>query len=221
MIQKRIGALTIGQSPRSDLIAPLASLLPPDCEIVQAGALDGLTQDDLPSETSGPYPLVTRMKNGAAVMIDESFLILRLQKALNSLEDSGVIATLLLCAGTFAELQGIRPLYKPFKTACDLLDTLNFRSIGLITPVEEQEKPIRERWETLGWETVVWTDDLGVQDQAFQQRLNDHIQTNKLDCIVLDYVGHPVEQVAQLQKTVDLPVIDLGYLTMVTLASTL
>jgi protein AroM len=221
MSQKRIGALTIGQSPRPDLIAPLASLLPANCEIVQVGALDGLTQGDLPSETSGPYPLVTRIKNGAAVMIDESFLIPRLQKALDSLENSGVIASLLLCAGTFSELQGTRPLYKPFKTAHDLLDTLNFRTIGLITPVKEQEKPIRERWEGLGWETAVWTDDLGRQDQAFHQRLNAHIQANKLDCIVLDYVGHPVEQVEQLQLSVNLPIIDLGYLTMVSLASTL
>ena len=221
MSQKRIGALAIGQSPRPDLIAPLASLLPCNCDILQAGALDGLTQDELPSETHGPYPLVTRMKNGAGVMVDESFISSRLQKALDFLEANGVVATLLLCAGTFSELHGTRPLYKPFKVARDLLDTLNFRSIGLITPVEEQKNPIRERWEGLGWETAVWTDDLSRQDQAFHQRLNAHIHANKLDCIVLDYVGYPVEQVAQLQKSVNLPVIDLGCLTMVTLASTL
>ena len=37
---------------------------------------------------------------------------------------------------------------------------------------------------------------------------------------VLDYVGHPVEQVIRLQGSIDLPVIDLGQLAMVTLAST-
>ena len=47
---KRIGALVIGQSPRPDLVAPLVQLLP-DCEIRQAGALDGLTPEDLPGTT--------------------------------------------------------------------------------------------------------------------------------------------------------------------------
>ena len=41
MNNKQIGALLIGQSPRPDLVKPLAALLP-DWEIIQAGALDGL-----------------------------------------------------------------------------------------------------------------------------------------------------------------------------------
>ncbi len=101
------------------------------------------------------------------------------------------------------------------------METLDFRSIGLIAPVVEQETPIRERWEGLGWETTVWTDDLEKQDQAFHRRLNAHIHARELDCIVLDYVGHPLEQIKQLQGSIDLPVIDLGHLAMVTLANTL
>jgi protein AroM len=221
MFQRRIGALTIGQSPRPDLISPLASLLPHNCEILQVGALDGLTQNDLPGGTYGTYPLVTRMKNGATVMVDESFIAPRLQMALDFLEANGAVTTLLLCAGTFSDLQATRPLYKPFKVACSLLDALDFRSIGLIAPVVEQETPIRERWEIMGWEPTVWTANLGEQDQAFHRCLNTHIRANKLDCIVLDYVGHPLEQVTQLQESIDLPIIDLGYLAMVTLANTL
>lgn len=221
MFRRRIGALTIGQSPRPDLIAPLASLLPDNCDILQAGALDGLTQDELPGGTHGPYPLVTRMKNGATVMVDESFIAPRLQTALDSLEANDVLATLLLCAGTFWSLQAARPLYKPFKLACNLLETLHFRSIGLIVPVVEQETPVRERWEGLGWKTTIWTDDLEKQDRAFHRRLNAHIHASELDCIVLDYVGHPSEQITRLQGSIDLPVIDLGHLAMVTLANTL
>ncbi len=221
MFRRRIGALTIGQSPRPDLIAPLASFLPDNCDILQAGALDGLTQDELPGGTYGSYPLVTQMKNGTKVMVDESLIAPRLQTALDSLETDDVLATLLLCAGTFSSLQATRPLFKPFKLACNLLETLNFRSIGLIVPVVEQETPIRERWEVLGWKTTVWTDDLEKQDRAFHRRLNAHFHTSKLDCIVLDYVGHPLEQITQLQGSIDLPVIDLGHLAMVTLANTL
>lgn len=220
MFKKRIGALTIGQSPRPDLVAPLENLLP-DCEILQAGALDNLTPDDLPEPSEAAYPLVTQMRNGKTVMVEESFITAKLQLALNQLETNGVIATLLLCAGTFANLQGTRPFFIPFKIGYNFLSALQMQSIGLITPVAAQEIPIRARWEKLGCQPTVWTADLGIQDETFHQQLSERIKTNKLDCIVLDYVGHPLAQVKQLQEYVEIPVIDLGHLAMVTLASTL
>ncbi len=220
MSQKRIGALTIGQSPRPDRVAPFENLLP-GCEILQAGALDDLTLDDLPEQPNVAYPLVTQMQDGTLVMVAESFITSKLQQALNQLETNGVVATLLLCAGTFADLHGTQPLFVPFKIGCSTLSALQLKSIGLITPVRAQEQPIRERWEKMGWQPTVWTADLSVQDEKFQQQLTDQINAKNLDCIVLDYVGHPFEQVIQLQKSVEVPVIDLGYLAMVTLASTL
>jgi protein AroM len=219
MNPKCIGALTIGQSPRPDLVAPLVQLLP-ECEIIQAGALDGITIDELPDTTNTAYPLVTRMQNGASVVVDESFVAPKLQQALNRLENKGVAATLLLCAGTFASLHGSHPIYKPFTIGCGLLNALNMDSIGVIVPVVEQETPAWQRWGSMDWERTVWTADLGNQDQAFYQQLTARINECGLDCIVLDYFGHPVEQVAQLQGAIDLPVIDLGYLATVTLACT-
>jgi protein AroM len=220
MSQKRIGILVIGQSPRPDLVAPLEDLLP-DCQIIQAGALDDLTVDDLPEPSNAIYPLVTRMRAGQRVMVEEGFITPKLQGALNLLETEGVRATLLLCAGTFADLHGRLPLFVPFRIGCRVLGALQTKSIGLITPFVEQENPIRERWEKMGWRTTVWTADLGIQDAAFNQQLNERIHTNNLDCIVLDYVGHPLEQVSQLQQSIGIPVIDLGHLAMVTLASTI
>jgi protein AroM len=217
--QKRIGALTIGQSPRPDLVSPLAQLMP-DSEIIQAGALDGLTPQELPDSSGAAYPLTTHMENGALVTVDESFIAPKLQQAQDRLDAEGVAATLLLCAGTFADLHGTQPVYKPFNIGCSVLSALNMVSIGLIAPVPEQEAPIRQRWASTGMEPTVWTANLGNQDQAFHRQLSDQINDNELDCIVLDYFGHPLEQVVQLQKSIEVPVIDLGYLAMVILAST-
>jgi hypothetical protein len=153
--------------------------------------------------------------------VAEDYLAPKLQEALTRLEKEGVVATILLCAGTFDHLSGTMPLYKPFKIGLGLLASLQMKSIGLIAPVAEQEKPIKQRWESRGWKTATWTADLGNQDTVFRQQLIEKIQAKRLDCIVLDYVGHPVEQVEKLQKLIDIPVIDLGYLTMMTLANTL
>jgi hypothetical protein len=195
--------------------------LMPDCEIIQAGALDGLTPEELPDASDAAYPLVTQMQNGAVVMVDEDFITPKLQLAQNRIDSKGVAATLMLCAGTFANLHGTQPIYKPFDIACSVLNVLNMKSIGLIAPIIEQEGPIRHRWESMGWEPTVWTADLGNQDHIFHDELIARITENELDCIVLDYVGHPLEQVVQLQRSIKPPIFDLGYLAMVILASTL
>jgi hypothetical protein len=155
------------------------------------------------------------------MMVEECFIAPKLQVVLEQLEHQGVVTTLLLCAGTFAHLQGTRPLFKPLEIGRAVLGVLNVKSLGLIAPVVEQETPIRQRWEKAGWHYTVWTAALGNQDRAFHRKLTNQIKTNRLDCIVLDYFGHPLDQFAQLQRTIDLPVLDLSHLAMVILAGTL
>ncbi|MCP4424466.1 MAG: AroM family protein [Chloroflexi bacterium] len=221
MTQKRIGVLTIGQSPRPELVAPLINRLPEKCQIIQAGALDGLTKVALPPAHNKTYPLTTRMRDGSSVIIEESFLAAKLQQALDQLERQGVTATILLCAGTFANLQGTRPLFKPFTVGRELLNSLNFKKIGLIAPIKEQETPIRQRWLAVGFQPTVWTADLAQQDKQFCQQLGEQIESNRLECIALDYVGHPEPLVARLRATAVIPLIDLGQLAIAALTAVL
>ena len=215
----KVGALLIGQSPRSDLVGSLAGLLP-EHEIIQVGALDDLTTAVLPP-TTATYPLITKMRDGTAVSIEEQFLIPLLQQKLDELEAIDVVATVLLCAGTFATLQGKRPLLKPFILAQNLLQTCGYQRLGLIAPIVAQEAPIQARWRQAGFETAVWTANLSQQDEEFHQKLQTNMQTHNLDCILLDYVGHPSDQVHSLQKSVTLPVIDMGTLAISTLGALL
>lgn len=221
MIYKKIGALIIGQSPRHDLVSPLIQKLPENCKIIQIGALDGLSKRSLPAIHNATYPLTTRMRDGSLVMIEEAFLATRLQQALNELEATGVTATILLCAGTFAELKGKYPLFKPFVVGRSVLHSLGLNRIGLIAPIKEQEAPIRQRWQAAGFQPTVWTADLAQQDNTFSQQLHEQIEANQLQCIVLDYVGHPVSQVADLRKKIVIPLIDLGELVINALSGVL
>ena len=221
MIYKNIGVLTIGQSPRPDLVSPLIQQLPENCKIIQSGALDGLTKASLPAIHDATYPLTTRMRDGSLVMIEEAFLATRLQQVLDELEATGVTATILLCAGTFAELKGTRPLFKPFVVGRRVLNSLGLKRIGLIAPIKEQEAPIRQRWQAAGFQPTVWTANLVQQDNTFSQQLHEQIEANQLQCIVLDYVGHPVSQVADLRKKIVIPLIDLGQLVIAALSGVL
>ena len=43
---KKIGAITVGQSPRVDLIPEIQPILGDSVEIIQAGTLDGLSKEE-------------------------------------------------------------------------------------------------------------------------------------------------------------------------------
>ena len=220
-LDQMIGVLTIGQSPRPDLVDLLWQVLPDGCQVEETGALDGLSASLIPPISEGVYPLTTRLQDGSSVMVEESFLLPRLQQALEHLESKGVAASILLCAGTFAGLQGVQPVFKPFTVASNEFRTRGLKSLGLIAPIKEQVTPIRRRWQAAGFEATVWTADLSRQDKGFRQQLAAQIEMNELECIVLDYVGHPPQHVTQLQQNSMLPVIDLGQLAMSALAGIL
>ncbi|MDN5940637.1 MAG: AroM family protein [Nitrospira sp.] len=60
----KIGAVTIGQSPRDDIIPEIREILGPEVEIVERGALDGLSLKEVNDFYPGPPGpiLVTRME---------------------------------------------------------------------------------------------------------------------------------------------------------------
>ncbi|MCB0034757.1 MAG: AroM family protein, partial [Anaerolineales bacterium] len=167
MSKPKIGAVTIGQSPRPDLIEPLGQLRP-DVEIIEVGALDGLTAADLPDAAEASYPLKTRLRDGHLVTVPEAFLKPLIQQAVEAAEAQQVLATVLLCAGTFAEVSGVsRPLVKPFDTAVAVLNSMGVTHIGVLAPMVTQERPIRARWTAAGFDARVWTPPYAIDSKEF------------------------------------------------------
>ena len=60
MVKMKVGAITIGQSPRTDVVQELFPLMGEQVELIQAGALDGLTREDIQAFAPGPedYTLI-------------------------------------------------------------------------------------------------------------------------------------------------------------------
>ena len=211
---KTIGALTISQSPRDDLLAPLIEHFPDDT-VIEAGALDGIDTATLPDGADAPYPLTTRLHAGSSVTLDRGFLAPLLGQALDTLEAQGVIASILLCAGAFPDLAGNRPLLKPFEFACVTLRAIGIRRIAVVSPIEIQRPPIQAKWIRAGFEPLTWVAPEDAPVATWGMWLNEQMADDSdIACVVLDYVGYPTEQVLALQATVDRPVFDLGHLAV-------
>lgn len=209
-----VAAITIGQRPRPDLLAPLLDRLPTGVEVVEEGALDGLTPaelaDRLPSTTApgdptadpyaGRYPLTTRLRDGTPVTLDEADLAPLVQAAVERAERAGADVTLLLCAGGFLGVVADGPLVRPFDAAVEQLRAMGARRVAVAVPSAAQAPAAALKWAAAGFEPVSIVGEPATLVPP----------ATAVDAIVLDYVGHPAEAVAALRGRTRLPVVDLG-----------
>jgi len=189
---KKVGAVTIGQSPRTDILSDVEAILGGEIELVQAGALDGMTLEEVealrPDGTG--TTLVSRMRDGAAVQLEERKLLPLLQERITQLEREGVSAVLLMCTGAFPETfsAGV-PLIYPSKVICSVVSALgNVRRIGVITPDREQFRDIVDKWGRIVPDVfpVQWNPYLEEQSETASAALREA----NVDLAVMDCFGY-------------------------------
>lgn len=147
----KIGAITIGQAPRTDVTSDIMEIFDGNVELLQGGGLDGLTEEEISKYTpeEGDYVLVSRLNNGTSVTFAERYILPNLQKRIEELEASGVSLIMFFCTGDFPDtLQSKRvPLVYP----CQLLHRIvplltKTSSIITVTPSPLQVEQSESKW---------------------------------------------------------------------------
>ncbi len=154
----KLGFVTIGQSPRDDIVPGMLRYLPPGVEILQAGALDGLTAAEVAAGAPGPgdYVLTSRLRDGSAVTFTRGFVLPLLQAAVARLEAEGADLLAVLCTGTFPDLETRHLLVEPeriFHAAC--AGVAGRLRLGALIPLPEQVAQAERRWRQAGVDAVV------------------------------------------------------------------
>ncbi|MBU5627171.1 AroM family protein [Oscillibacter sp. MSJ-2] len=206
---KKIGAITIGQAPRTDISEDIGDILGSDIELIQAGALDGLTIEEVkrlnPDGTG--TTLVSRMRDGTAVTLQEQKILPLMQQRIDDLESQGVGAILILCTGEFPEtfLSKV-PLIYPSKVICGIVAALNNVSrIGVVTPDQDQIEDIKKKWGKIV-ETVIpvqWNPYLKKKSEQAASQLRDA----NVDLAVMDCFGYSSGMREFLAERISKPVI--------------
>ena len=146
---KKIGAITVGQSPRVDLIPEIQPILGDSVEIIQAGALDGLSKEEIAKfvPRPGENVLVSRLTDGTSATFGESYILPRLQLCIDNLEQQGVSLILFLCTGEFpAEFRSNVPLIFPDHILKGLIPAIGVKNLSVIIPTKEQEAQMPGKW---------------------------------------------------------------------------
>lgn len=154
----RLGTITVGQSPRVDIMPDIEPLLP-GVEILERGALDGFTYEELDAlaQRRRDPVLATRRRDGQEIIIAEEDVMDGLNAGIDDLNKHDVEAIVLLCTGTFPALRsGVPLLYPEHLLSYFVRGLARSCTVGVMTPAEAQMPFQRKRWgEALGGETRV------------------------------------------------------------------
>lgn len=144
-----IGAITVGQSPRVDVMPDLESLLS-GIRVIQKGALDGMTREEMKKiePEPGDYVLVSRLQDGSSVRMSEKFILPIIQEYIDTFNQQGVEGILMLCTGEFPSFASHIPLLYPQKLlkAVTMAVLKDQQTLGVLTPDPSQIQQARRRW---------------------------------------------------------------------------
>jgi len=205
----KVGVVTIGQTPREDLMPQLTEDMGSAIQILEAGALDGMSREDVAKIAPAPsdYVLVTRLRDGTSVKINKKAILPRIQTCITQLEDKGAELILLLCTGEFPEFKTKKLIVRPDRILESFVRSVVERGkIAVVAPAPEQIPMMRRKWGREGLEVVVKSvnpytsrDELGA--------VAEELSKTSVDLIVLDCMGFRKDSREKVRRKTGKPVV--------------
>ena len=218
-MKKTIGAITIGQSPRVDVVPEMQALLGQDVEVLQAGVLDGLSAkeiDLLAPAGNGDAEiarlrgessiLVSRLRDGSWVSMEEGKILPLMQERICGLEAQGVSLIVMLCTGKFPDqFRSEVTLVFPQKLLYGIVPQLASR-IGILSPDVRQLPNSMQKWGSVARHVIAANanpyENAAGLEVAAEKFLEDRVQLCVMDCI-----GYNCQMKQRLEELTGLPVI--------------
>jgi len=211
-MKPRIGLITIGQSPRPDIVNEMRTLLGNGTEILEAGALDGLSKEEVldfiaSAGTAKQGYLVTRLQDGTSITIPKEYVADRIGFALQKLENQHVGFAAILCVGDFPEYTFGGILLRPGKLLIQLVMSIQRGGKGVIViPLEEERHEAKQRWNLPNVDSIIKVIPTGA-DSDTVDRLLEEIKGEAPTFVVLECMGWGENLKNLLKEKVNCPVI--------------
>ncbi len=194
---QRVGMATIGQSPRDDVVPAMRAYLPAGLEIVERGALDGLSY-----EATRPYwaepgevGIVTKLRDGSSVLLSHAKILPAMQAAVDGLvSEDGASLVVILCGANWSDLRSERLIVNPGTLFPAVIGSLAAgRRLGIIKPDAGQVEKERARYAALGIDATVTAaspyvgpDRLDLAREAAEQIRSANCDLVWMTCVGMD-----------------------------------
>ena len=206
----KVGTLTVGQSPRSDVVPELRGILGTEIEILEKGALDGLDLEEVRKFQPGPddYILVTRMRDGTEVKIAERHVIEPMRRCISEFQKEPVEIIILLCTGEFPEIASRKILLRPDRVMRNVVQSLlESGRLGVVVPSPDQIPALGRRWETSNREVFVEAVSPYTGTREEMEEKAEKIKASDVDLVALDCIGVNRESKALFREVTGKPVL--------------
>ncbi len=206
----RVGAVTIGQSPRGDVTSEMVEILGPGITLVERGALDALDRRRMAAfeAGSGERVLLTRLRDGSEILLSEERILPRVSECITDLQREGVRVIMLLCTGDFPEFSDAGLILRPGRL---LLHTARgifpAGKIGVLVPAEEQVESIRARWAREGFAPVVEAVSPYSASREELAAKAGKLAEGGVDLVAMDCIGYGVVSKLQVGSLTGKPVL--------------
>lgn len=203
-----LGLVTIGQSPREDVIASMLGTVG-DGAVIEAGALDDLSRDEISQLAPAPdeQPLVTRLRDGSEVVIGKPRMLPHLERAIEGLEASGCTTICVLCTGEFPRLGKSALVIYPDRLLAHLVEALlPSGTLGILMPHAGQHAGMLAKWTSPTREVVTAVASPYSASQQIVTEVRGLIAAGA-DAIVLDCMGFDRRMLADARSATARPVI--------------
>ena len=206
MDKVKVGLLTIGQSPREDIVPEIMPLLNPRIEILERGLLDGLSLEEIErlKPNAGETPLVTRLRNGRQVELSEKRISSMLSEAIDSMqEEMKIRAAGVLCTHDFPKKEFSLPVIFPFDYLKFLTwRILNVKKLGVVVPLKSQLEMTKKKWKA----AVVEAKSPYAAGISWKEIAQKFI-AKKVDAVILDCIGYKIKDKQEIQSFLSVPVL--------------
>jgi protein AroM len=203
--------LTIGQAPRLDVLPIIDQHVAAEIRRIHRGVLDGLSRGEI-DRRYRPEPeepvLVTRLQDGIEVELSRRRMKGSVQEALRALEAEGCDAILLLCTGTFDDLECnkawlVEPDHIIPAVVAGLIEK---RQLGVIVPIASQIGSEAGKWWQLHRPPIFAAASPYAATPDAVVDVGKELQAQGVDAILLDCIGF-TERHRQALLPLGLPVI--------------
>lgn len=218
MSKKKIGVITIGQTPRPDVEQLVDEVLGDNYTAVIRGALDDLKIEDIPEFRDDEYILMTGMRdaegNKKSVRVTREFLTPLIQAHLHEIEDEVDVA-MVWCAGRFPEFESRIYMIRP----CEVLEgvakaILKRGRLGVIYPSTAQLIWTDPEWSQEGMYVYGDSPRRGQGREKELELLGERLKEQNLDLILLNCTGFGYDMKKLLRKITGKPVIQANALAL-------
>jgi protein AroM len=206
----RVGMITIGQSPRPDVVPEVVAAAGRPMGIVEAGALDGLNLDEVRRLAPGPgdETLVTRMQDGTEVYVAKRHITPRIQDSIQRLA-ARVDVIVLLCTGHFPEFRSSVPFLEPQELVDRIVQAVvgSGGGVGVMVPGTAQVEASRRKMGEYGVQAVVVKASPYAHADDEVRQAAVRLRDSDVKAIVMHCIGYTMKMKEEVRRISGRPVL--------------